>query len=63
MTEAEGTIQENGTTVNSYSNRFTYSAIANIMKKLQVVKVAGKDDPGLTYYYSYRFVSTKKGAK
>ncbi|MEW6526781.1 MAG: hypothetical protein AB1444_08965, partial [Spirochaetota bacterium] len=62
LTEAEGSIEESGNTVNSYRNEFTYSSIGNIMKKLQVVKVKGQDDAGLTYNYSYSYESNKPHA-
>ncbi|MGB4270654.1 MAG: RHS repeat-associated core domain-containing protein, partial [Spirochaetota bacterium] len=40
----------------------TYSSIGNIMKKLQVVKVKGQDDAGLTYDYTYSYESNKPHA-
>ena len=62
LTEAEGSIKEEGNTVHSYTNTFTYSPIGNIMSKLQTVKVKGEQDPNLTYNYTYTYAGTKPHA-
>jgi RHS repeat-associated protein len=62
LTQAQGSITEEGNTVHSYTNTFTYSAIGNIMSKLQTVKVKGEQDPNLSYNYTYTYASTKPHA-
>jgi YD repeat-containing protein len=62
LTEAEGSIKEEGNTVHSYTNTFTYSPIGNIMSKLQTVKVKGEQDPNLTYNYNYTYAGTRPHA-
>ena len=62
LTQAEGTIKENGTTVNSYTNTLQYSSIGTIMSKIQTVTIAGENDPNLTYTYNYSYAPNKPHA-
>jgi len=62
LTQAEGTIKENGTTVHSYTNTLQYSSIGTIVQKLQTVTIAGENDPSLTYTYNYSYAPNKPHA-
>jgi len=62
LTQAEGFIKENGTTVNSYTSTLQYSSIGTIVQKLQTVKIAGENDPSLTYSYNYSYAPNKPHA-
>jgi len=62
LTQADGFIKENGTTVNSYTSTLQYSSIGTIVQKLQTVKIAGENDPSLTYSYNYSYAPNKPHA-
>ncbi|HRR61934.1 MAG TPA: RHS repeat-associated core domain-containing protein, partial [Spirochaetota bacterium] len=62
LTQADGSIKENGTTVNSYTSTLQYSSIGTIVQKLQTVKIAGENDPSLTYSYNYSYAPNKPHA-
>ena len=62
LTQADGFIKENGNTVNSYTSTLQYSSIGTIVQKLQTVKIAGENDPSLTYSYNYSYAPTKPHA-